>query len=44
MGAYVGDAAGAVLEFCKDKITIEKVEHALKMPGGGVFRVGPGGC
>lgn len=41
LGAFVGDAAGAVLEF-DHHITEQSVQHALTMPGGGVFRVGPG--
>lgn len=41
LGALVGDAAGAVLEF-KDEISTEDVEAALHMPGGGTWRVGPG--
>jgi ADP-ribosyl-[dinitrogen reductase] hydrolase len=43
LGAFVGDASGAVLEFIgQKKITDESVTSAMKMPGGGVFKVGPG--
>ena len=42
MGAFIGDAAGAVLEFCRTKIDEEGVDNALKFPGGGVMRVEPG--
>jgi ADP-ribosyl-[dinitrogen reductase] hydrolase len=36
LGAFVGDAAGAVLEFMKkEDISPEKVDNALKMNGGG---------
>ena len=42
MGAFIGDAAGAVLEFCMSKINEEGVENALTFPGGGVMRVEPG--
>jgi ADP-ribosyl-[dinitrogen reductase] hydrolase len=41
LGAFVGDAAGATLEFVK-RITPEMVREAMKMPGGGVWNVGPG--
>lgn len=41
LGAFVGDAAGATLEF-GGKPTSEMVRHAMTMPGGGVHRVGPG--
>ena len=41
LGAFVGDAAGAVLEFDR-AITPDKVERALQMPGGGGLDVGPG--
>jgi ADP-ribosylglycohydrolase len=43
LGAFVGDASGAVLEFIGQKnITKNSVSDAMKMPGGGVFKVGPG--
>ncbi len=42
LGALVGDAAGATLEFCHQKITEEMALKAMTMPGGGNIRVGPG--
>lgn len=42
LGALVGDAAGAVLEFLGRAPTQAEVERALGMPGGGVWRVAPG--
>ena len=42
LGALVGDAAGATLEFCGCSITEEMATNAMKMPGGGRIRVGPG--
>ncbi|GLC40704.1 hypothetical protein PLESTB_000030900 [Pleodorina starrii] len=42
LGAFVGDATGAVLEFDEKHICAETVERALTMPGGGVWGVGPG--
>ncbi|HSO31005.1 MAG TPA: ADP-ribosylglycohydrolase family protein [Labilithrix sp.] len=42
LGALVGDAAGAVLEFFPGEIHDADVEHALTMPGGGVWQVAPG--
>ncbi len=42
LGALVGDAAGAVLEFTRGPILAEDVEHAMSMPGGGVWEVAPG--
>ena len=42
MGAFVGDAAGAVLEFYNQRITEQDVEWALKMNGGGENEMGPG--
>src|SRR3954469_4469952 len=39
LGALVGDAAGAVLEFAEGPLD---VDHAMTMPGGGVWRVAPG--
>ena len=41
VGAFVGDASGAPLEF-KPQPTPEQVAEALTMPGGGVWNVGPG--
>ncbi len=38
-GAFIGDAAGAVLEF-ENNITDQMVENAMKFPGGGYWRVG----
>jgi ADP-ribosyl-[dinitrogen reductase] hydrolase len=42
LGALVGDAAGATLEFCHKEITEEMALNAMRMPGGGRIRVGPG--
>lgn len=42
LGALVGDAAGATLEFMGRKPTPEDADNALKMVGGGVWRVAPG--
>ncbi|TMW66514.1 hypothetical protein Poli38472_004279 [Pythium oligandrum] len=42
LGVLCGDAAGATLEFARGKITNKDVERAMRMPGGGVFRVGKG--
>lgn len=42
LGACVGDAAGAVLEFMEPPPTIAQVQWALTMPGGGVWGVAPG--
>ena len=43
LGALVGDAAGATLEFYRSgEITEEIARNAMKMPGGGNIRVGPG--
>jgi len=42
LGALVGDAAGATLEFCNKEITEQMALNAMTMPGGGVIRVGPG--
>ena len=41
IGAFIGDASGARLEFDRN-ITAEKIEKALKMMGGGPIRIGPG--
>lgn len=42
LGALVGDAAGAPLEFLGRTPSTEDVEWAMGMPGGGVWRVAPG--
>jgi ADP-ribosylglycohydrolase len=42
LGALVGDAAGAVLEFFGRTIGPSDVQHALAMPGGGTWAVAPG--
>ena len=42
LGALVGDAAGAPLEFCRRTITEQMAVSAMKMPGGGPINVGPG--
>lgn len=42
LGALVGDAAGATLEFCHKEITEKMALKAMLMPGGGAIRVGPG--
>lgn len=42
LGALVGDAAGAVLEFFGRPIQREDVDHAMTMPGGGTWAVAPG--
>ena len=41
LGAAVGDAAGAVLEFTKG-FGQQDIAWAMTMPGGGCFEVGPG--
>jgi ADP-ribosyl-[dinitrogen reductase] hydrolase len=41
LGAFVGDAAGAVLEFAGVP-SEAAVEAAMRMPGGGVLSVGRG--
>lgn len=41
MGAFVGDACGAYLEFVND-ISDVQMEECMKMPGGGSWAVGPG--
>ena len=41
-GGLVGDAAGAVLEFCDGTITEADAKRAMTMPGGGVLQVGSG--
>ena len=42
LGAFVGDASGATLEFLGRKPSNEDVERALSMVGGGCWRVAPG--
>ena len=42
LGALVGDAAGAPLEFTHRSLTVADAERALTMPGGGVWSVAPG--
>jgi ADP-ribosylglycohydrolase len=42
LGALIGDAVGARLEFLGHQPSMEDVEEALTMPGGGVWRVAPG--
>lgn len=42
LGACVGDAAGATLEFLGRQPGHEEVAWAMTMPGGGVWRVAPG--
>lgn len=42
LGACIGDAAGAVLEFMEPPPTQADVAWAMTMPGGGVWDVAPG--
>lgn len=42
LGALIGDAAGATLEFLGRMPTEEDLDRALAMSGGGVFRLAPG--
>lgn len=42
VGALVGDAAGATLEFYHGDIDENVASEAMKMPGGGAWSVGPG--
>lgn len=42
LGALVGDAAGAPLEFLGRQPGAEEVERAMTMPGGGPWNVAPG--
>lgn len=42
LGALIGDAAGAPLEFMSPPPTLADAQRALTMPGGGVWRVAPG--
>ena len=41
MGAFVGDAAGAHVEFRRN-VEAKDVEQGLKLEGGGPFRTGKG--
>ena len=42
LGALIGDATGATLEFLGRKPTEDDLDQALTMTGGGVFRLAPG--
>lgn len=42
LGACVGDAAGATLEFYHGPISEEVALKSMRMPGGGSLGVGPG--
>lgn len=42
LGAFIGDAVGAVLEFSDGLIPEERVQWALSYPGGGPHRIGKG--
>ncbi len=42
LGALVGDAAGAYLEFLGRQPSADEVEKAMHMPGGGCWNVAPG--
>jgi ADP-ribosylglycohydrolase len=42
LGAFVGDAAGATLEFGRRPVKKEAAEAAMRMPGGGAMGVGRG--
>ena len=42
LGACVGDAAGAVLEFIGYQPSMKEAKHAMTMPGGGVWGVASG--
>ncbi|MDJ0649449.1 MAG: ADP-ribosylglycohydrolase family protein [Xenococcaceae cyanobacterium MO_188.B19] len=42
VGALVGDAAGATLEFLEQDPTVEDVAWAMSIPGGGDLQVAPG--
>lgn len=42
LGALVGDAAGAVLEFLDRTPSADEISHAMSMPGGGVYELAPG--
>lgn len=42
MGLFVGDAAGATLEFYANEFSLKEVHRAMRMPGGGRLGVAPG--
>lgn len=42
LGACVGDAAGAKLEFASGDLTPSRVDNAMTLPGGGCWGVAPG--
>ena len=42
LGAFIGDSAGAVLEFIGRQITDDDVKEALEFNGGGYFNVDKG--
>jgi ADP-ribosyl-[dinitrogen reductase] hydrolase len=42
IGALVGDAAGATLEFLERKPTSIEIEQAMTLPGGGILNLAPG--
>ena len=42
LGALIGDAAGATLEFIGHKPSAAEVDHAMTLPGGGCWGVAPG--
>ncbi|MBT9498266.1 MAG: ADP-ribosylglycohydrolase family protein [Zoogloea sp.] len=42
LGALIGDAAGATLEFIRRRPTPKEVIQALQMTGGGVWKTAPG--
>lgn len=42
LGACVGDAAGATLEFLGHPPSATEVQQAMQMPGGGIWQVAPG--
>lgn len=42
LGALIGDAVGATLEFLGRIPTLDDIDHALTLPGGGVLCVAPG--
>lgn len=42
IGAFVGDACGAYLEFDERLPSPKKIENCMRMPGGGYFYCAPG--
>tara|TARA_R110002073_G_scaffold208011_4_gene368415 strand:- start:21504 stop:22508 length:1005 start_codon:yes stop_codon:yes gene_type:complete len=42
LGAFIGDAAGGVLEFGRQAPTTDEIEDALRFPGGGMHALAPG--